>query len=158
MPRASRARPSWVGRLFSGELFCDGPVGIVTLEDAVAVAVEAERDAMGGDHGLQGAEITESIFGFQLEVSGQDLAGSVVLKADQGELGDRGLRASRWRLASVSAIMPKQGTGQAAGAILGGPTLLRRGQFGGAQDAAHGFAAEGEVLLGLKFFGRDGNR
>ena len=52
--------------------------------------------------------------------------------------------------------MPKQGRGEQAGAILGGPTLLRRGQFGGPQDAAHGFAAEGEVLLGLKFFGEMG--
>ena len=36
------------GRLFSGELFGQGPVGIVALEDAVAVAIEAERDAVSG--------------------------------------------------------------------------------------------------------------
>ncbi len=82
------------GRLFSGELFGQGPVGIVALEDAVAVAVEAERDAVGGDHGVQGAEIADGIFGFELEVSGQDLAGGVVLKADESELGAAALRAS----------------------------------------------------------------
>src|ERR1017187_2861355 len=81
-------RASQLGRrLFSGELFGQGPVGIVALEDAVAVVVEAERDAMRGDHGLQSAKIAERIFGFELEVSGQDLAGGVILKGDESELG-----------------------------------------------------------------------
>ena len=62
------------GSLFSGELFGDGPVGIVALEDAMAVAVEAERDAVSDNHGVQGAEIAEGIFGFELEVSGEDLS------------------------------------------------------------------------------------
>jgi len=34
--------------LFSGELFGEGPVRIVALEDAMAVAVEAERNAVSG--------------------------------------------------------------------------------------------------------------
>ena len=42
--------------------------------------------------------------------------------------------------------------GRAAGAVFARPALLRRGQFGGAQDAAHGLAADGEVLFGAKFF------
>src|SRR5208283_1129116 len=79
-------------RLFSGELFGQGPVGIVALEDAVAVAVEAERDAVSGDHGAESAEIAESIFGFELEVGGQDLAGGVILKADESELGAAALK------------------------------------------------------------------
>jgi hypothetical protein len=41
--------------------------------------------------------------------------------------------------------------GRAAGAVLTRPALLRGGQFGGAQDAAHGLAADGEVLFGAKF-------
>jgi hypothetical protein len=98
------------GRLFSGELFGEGPVGIVALEDGVAVAVEAEGNAVGGDHGVQGAQIADSIFGFELEVSGQDLAGGVVLKADEVRVGPRPSSQS-WRLASVSAIMPKRGRG-----------------------------------------------
>src|ERR1700694_4960969 len=73
------------GSLFSGELFGEGPVRIVALEDGVAVAVEAERDAVGGDHGVQSVGIAPGVFSFELEVSGEDLAGSVVLKADQSE-------------------------------------------------------------------------
>src|SRR5208282_1192953 len=46
--------PSELGRrLFSGELFGEGPVGIVALEDAVAVAIEAEGYAVRGDQGVQ---------------------------------------------------------------------------------------------------------
>ena len=39
-------------RLFSGELFGEGPVHIIALEDAVTVAIEAERDAVNGDQGV----------------------------------------------------------------------------------------------------------
>jgi hypothetical protein len=51
-----------IGLFQSGGLgqakFADQTVlGIVALEDAVAVAIETERDAMRGDHGLQGAKI-----------------------------------------------------------------------------------------------------
>jgi hypothetical protein len=69
------------GRLFSCELFFQGPVGIVALEDRVAVTVEAERDAVGGDQGAQAAEIAESIFCFPLKVRGQNLVGSVVTES-----------------------------------------------------------------------------
>jgi hypothetical protein len=65
------------GRLLTGELFGEGPVGIVALKDAVTIAVEAERDAVGGNHGAQGVEIAESIFGFELEVGGEDVSGGV---------------------------------------------------------------------------------
>jgi hypothetical protein len=58
------------GASFSGELFGQGPVGIVALKDAMAVAVEAEGDAVSANHGVQGAEITESVFRLELKVSG----------------------------------------------------------------------------------------
>ena len=143
------------GRLFSGELFGHGPVGIVALEDGVAVAIETEGDAVGGDHGVESAEIAESIFGFELEVGGQDLAGGVVLQADEGELG-------------TAAFQPVMAAGigerhhaeawarQAAGAVLAGAALLRRRQAGGPQDAAHGLAADLEVLFEAKLFGQMG--
>jgi hypothetical protein len=57
--------------LFSGELFGQRPVGIVALKDGVAV--EAERNAVRDDHGVQSAEIAERIFGFELELSGENL-------------------------------------------------------------------------------------
>src|SRR5260221_1652126 len=75
------------GSLFSGELFGESPVQIVALKDGVTVAVKTERNAVGRDHGMQGEEIAHGIFGFALEVSGQDLCGSIVLKTDEGELG-----------------------------------------------------------------------
>jgi hypothetical protein len=64
------------GRLCSGERFGEGPVGTVTLKDGVTVAVEAEGNAVRGDHGVQGAEVAHGIFGFELEVCGEDPAGA----------------------------------------------------------------------------------
>src|SRR5450432_1276525 len=138
------------GGLFSGELFGEGPVRIVALEDGVAVAIEAERNAVGGDHGVQGAEIAEGIFGFELEVSGEDLTGSVVLKADEGEHGTAAFEPV------VTAGIgerhhAKARAGRAPRAIFSRPALLRRSQFGSAQDAPHGLAADREVLFGTKF-------
>ena len=144
------------GALFTGELFGHRPVGIVALKDAVAVAVEAEGHAVGGDHGLQSAEIAKSVFRFELEVSGEDLAGGVVLKADESELG----------AASFEPVMAagvgehhhaEAGTAQAAGAVLAGAAFLRRSQLGAAQDAAHGLAADDNVLR-CAVSGRDENR
>jgi hypothetical protein len=99
------------GGLLTGELFGDGPVRIVALEDAVAIAVKTERDAVGGNQGAQGAQIAEGVFGFELKMSGQDLLGGVVLKTDEVSCGPRPWSQS-WVLASVSAIMPKRGRGR----------------------------------------------
>ena len=60
---------------------------IVALEDGMTITVEAERDAVSGDHGVQRAQIADGIFGFELEVRGEDLPGGVVLKANQSEGG-----------------------------------------------------------------------
>jgi hypothetical protein len=75
------------GRLFAGELFGERPVRVVALEDAVAIAIEAEGYAVRGDEGVQSAQIADGIFGFELEVRGQDLAGGIVLKTDESEPG-----------------------------------------------------------------------
>jgi hypothetical protein len=119
------------GSLFSGELFGEGSVRIVTLKDGVTVAVEAERNAVRHDHGVQGAKVAESIFGFELEMSGQDLAGSIVLKADEGEFGAAALEP-----VMTAGIGERHHAetraGRAAGAIFTRPALLRRSQFGGA--------------------------
>jgi hypothetical protein len=124
---------------------------MVALEDAVAVAVEAERDAMSGDHGAESAEIAEGIFGFELEMSGEDLTGGVILKTDESELG-----AAAFKPVMTTGIGERHHAeawaGRPAGAVFSRPALLRRRQFGGAQDAAHGLAADGEVLLEAKFF------
>ena len=139
------------GSLLAGELFGDCPVGIVTLEDAVAIAIETERDTVRGDHGVQSAEIAEGILGFELEMGGQDLTGGIVLKADQGEGG-----AAAFEPVMTTSVGERHhaeaGAGWTARTIFSWPSFLRRGHFGGAQNPAHGFAAEGEVLFALKFF------
>jgi hypothetical protein len=141
--------------LFSSELFGQSPVGIVALEDAVAVAVEAERNAVCGNHGVQGAEIADRIFGFELEVRGEDLAGGVILESEEREL-----RAATFEPVMTAGIgehhHAETGTGDATRAVLPGPTFLRRRQFGGTQEAAHGLAADGEVFLEVEFFAEMG--
>ena len=126
-------------KLFSGEWFGEGAVGIVALEDAVAVAVEAEGDAMSGDHGTESAEIADGVFGFELEVSGKDLAGGVVLKRDESELG-----AAAFEPVMTARIGQRHHAearaGRAARAVGTRPAPLRGSQLGGAQDAAHGLS------------------
>src|ERR1700730_15242948 len=118
------------GSLFSGELFGEGPVRIVVLKDGVAVVVEAKRNAVGNDHGVQSAQIAEGIFGFELEVSGEDLAGGVVLKADESELGAAFEQVMTAGIGERHHAEPR--AGRASRAVLARPPLLRRSQFGGA--------------------------
>src|SRR5258708_30544370 len=114
------------GSLFFGELFGKSPVRIVALEDTVAIAVEAEGDAGAGDHGVQSTQIAHGVFGFELEVSGEDLAGGVILKADQSEH-----RAAAFEPVVAAGVGERHhaetGAGRTAGAVLTWPALLRRG-------------------------------
>src|ERR1700728_113689 len=141
--------------LFTSELLGEGPVGIVALEDAVAVTVEAERDAVSEDHGLQGAEIPHGIFWFELKVSGKDPTGGVILKADESELG-----AAAFEPIMTTGIgeyhHAEPWTRRTATAISARPAFLRRDQFGGPQDAPHGLAADGELLLDTELLGQMG--
>src|SRR5260370_25237619 len=122
--------------LFSGELFGEGPVRIVALEDAMAVAVETERNAVSGDQGAESAEIAEGIFGFQLEVSSQDLTGGVVLKTDERELG-----AAAFEPIMTAGIgkrhHAKARAGRPAGAGFARPGALRGGPVRGPPGGAH---------------------
>ena len=126
-------------------------MGIVALEDAVAVAVEAEGHAVSADHGAQSAEIAESIFRFELKMSGEDLAGGVILKAHEGELG-----ATAFEPVMAAGVgehhHAEAGTAQAASAIAAGTALLRGSDFGSAQNAAHALAADLEGFLAVQFF------
>jgi hypothetical protein len=85
-----------------------------------------------------------------LEVSGEDLAGGVVLKADESERGTASFEPV------VTAGIGEHHhaaarAGYAARAILARPTLLRRGQFRSPQDTAHGLATDDEILSDAKF-------
>ena len=139
------------GALFAGELFGHGPVGIVALENAVTIAVQAERHAVSADHGVQGAQIAEGVFRFELKMGREDLAGGVILKADEGELG-----AAAFEPIMTAGVgehhHAEARTAQAAGAVLARAALLRGSQLGRAQNAAHGLATDLEILLRVQFF------
>lgn len=55
------------GELLASEFCGEVPVGVVALEDAVAVAIEAEGNSVGGDDGVQAAEIAQAVFRFPVE-------------------------------------------------------------------------------------------
>jgi hypothetical protein len=79
---------------------------------------------------VQGAKIADGIFGFELKVSGEDLAGGVVLKADESERGTAAFEPVM--TASVGERHHAETrTGRASGTILPQPALLRGSQFGG---------------------------
>jgi hypothetical protein len=84
-------------------------------------------------------------------VRGEDLAGGVVLKADQREHG-----AAAFEPVMTAGIgeghHAETRAGRATRSVLTRPALLRRSQFGGPQDAAHGLAADREALFRTKFF------
>src|ERR1022692_2311308 len=106
--------------------------------------------AMVTTHGVQVAEIAEGVFGFELEMGGEDLAGGVILKADESEFG-----ATTFQPVLTAGVgehhHAQAGTAQAAGAVLAGATLLRRSQLGAAQDAAHALAADRQMLFAVQF-------
>lgn len=132
--------------LLSGEFFGHRPVGIVALEDAVAVAVKAEGHAVTVDELMKQAEVSDGVLGFWLKVGGHDAAGGVVLQAEQGEA-----RAASLEPVVTAGIGEEHeaegGAALAACAINTGPPLLRRGEMGAAKEAAQGLAAEGEALV-----------
>ena len=74
------------GLALAGELFVDGPVLVVASEDAAAIAVEGDGDAVAAQQALQQAEIALGSFRGE-ELGGQDFAGGVVLHAQSGEQG-----------------------------------------------------------------------
>src|SRR5450755_1531836 len=151
IPSSWRARPSWVGDCFPAS--CSARVQCESLRWKMEwrIAVEAERDAVGSDHGAQSAEIADGIFGFELEVSGEDLTGGIILKTDESEFG-----AAAFEPVMTAGVgeghHAETRAGRASRTILPRPALLRRSQFGGPQDAAHGLPADGEVLFRAQFF------
>ena len=54
--------------LLAGQLLGHRPVRIVALEDAVAVAIEAEGHAVTGDELMKQAEVSGGVLGFWLKV------------------------------------------------------------------------------------------
>ena len=117
----------------------------------MTIAVQAERHAVSRDHGVQRAHIAEGVFRFELKMGREDVAGGIILKADEGELGAAAFEPIM--TAGVGEHHPAEArTAQAAGAVLARATLLRRSQLGRAQNAAHALAADLEIFLTAEFF------
>src|ERR1700722_8128158 len=76
------AELSGLGRV--GEFFFDGPAVVVANEDAAAIPVESCGHTEAIEQGLEQAEVACGAFR-RKELSGQDLAGGVVLHAQNGE-------------------------------------------------------------------------
>ena len=73
------------GLALAGELFVERPVIVVAGEDAAAIAVEGDRDAVAAQEALEQAEI--ALGGFrEEELRGENFARSVVLHTQCGEL------------------------------------------------------------------------
>src|SRR6266478_4344756 len=83
-------------------------------------------------------------------MSGEDLAGGVVLKADERKFG-----AATFQPVMTAGVgehhHAEAGTAQAAGAIAARTTLLRRRKLGRAQDAAHALPANRQMLFAVQF-------
>ena len=71
---------------FAGELFCKRPVIVVADKDAVVIAVKTKGKTVTAQQAAKQPEIAASVFGGE-KFGDHDLAGSVVEKAEQGELG-----------------------------------------------------------------------
>ena len=133
------------GLALAGELFVDGPVIVVASEDAAAIAVEGDGNAVAAQQALEQAEI--ALGGFRgEELGGKDFAGSVVLHAQSGEQ-----RAAAFEPVVGGAVELDQfafaGRAQTALAMSGRPALAWRADAVGAEQAAQGFAAQREAFL-----------
>ena len=138
----------WVG--VAGELFFHRPVIVVAHEDAVAIAVETERDAEAAQQAAEQAEIAARIFGGE-EFGDEDFACGVVEKAEQGKL-----RAAIFQPAVQAGVEQQHfafaSAGQAALAMRGSATFAGRADAGRAQQTAKGLAPEREAFLLDQFF------
>ena len=138
------------GLAAAGELFFHRPVIVVANEDAVAVAIEAERYATAAQQAVEQVEIAARVFGGE-EISDQDFAGGVVEEAEQGKLWAAILQPAvqagveQQHLAFASAC-------QAALSMSGSASFAGRGDPGRTQQTAEGFASEREAFLLDQFF------
>src|SRR5450759_756736 len=134
----------------AGELFFHRPVIVVANQDAVAISVEAERNAVAAQQAVEQAEIAARVFGGK-EFGDQDFACGVVQKAEQGEL-----RAAIFQPAMKAGIKQQHfalaSARQAALAVSGCTTFAGRADPGRAQQAAKSFAPEREAFLLDQFF------
>jgi hypothetical protein len=126
--------------LAAGELFFHRPVIVVANEDAVTIAVEAERNAAAAQQAAEQAEIAASVFGGK-EFGDGNFAGRVVEEAQQGQL-----RAALFQPAVQTAIHEQRlalaRPAKPALAMGGSAAFARGADPGRTQQTAEGLAAE----------------
>lgn len=117
---------------------------VVANEDAMAIAVEAEGNAVAPQDAAEQAEITVGVFGGE-KLGGQDLAGGVVEQGKQSEFG-----AALFEPAMQAGIEQQHlsfaGARETAQAMSRSPSFARRAQSGRTQETTEGFAAEREAF------------
>ena len=138
------------GVAVAGELFFHRPVIVVANEDAVSVAIEAERYAEAAQQVVEQAEIAARVFAGE-EFGNQNFACGVVEETEQGKL-----RAAIFEPAVKTGVEQQHfafpSARQAALAMSGSATLAGRADPGRAQQTAEGLAPEREAFLLDQFF------
>src|SRR5579863_4813422 len=133
------------GLTLAGELFVDGPVIVIAGEDAAAIAIEGDGDAIAAQEALEQAKI--ALGGFrEEELGGEDFAGGIILHAQDGEPRTAALEPIVGRAVELDELAFAS-RAQAALTMSGRSTLAWRTDAVGAEEAAQGFAAQGEVFL-----------
>lgn len=142
------------GFLFSGDLFLQCPVVVVSVEGAVLVVVDGGGDSSRFDDVFEGSEITDGGFG-GFEVEGEDLVGGVI---------DGGEEALLWFVFPEPLVVASVPLDHFAVAVLGrssavmslGSSSVFGFDAGGPLDLADGFAAEVDLLEFGEHFGEMG--
>ena len=133
------------GLALAGELFVKRPVIVVASEDATAIAVEGDGDAVAAQEALEQAEI--ALGGFRgEELSGENFARSVVLHAQCGELQAAPLQPVV-RGAVELHKLAFAARAQAALAMSGRPAFAGRSDAAGAEQSPQSFAAQREAFF-----------
>jgi hypothetical protein len=132
------------------KFFLHRPVIVVAHEDAVAISVEAERNAEAAQQAVEQAKITAGVFGGE-EFGDQHFARGIVEEAEQSKLGATILQPAmkagveQQHLAFASAC-------ETALSMGGSATFAGRADPGRAQQTAKGLAPEREAFLLDQFF------
>ena len=133
------------GFLLAGELFVDGPVIVVASEDAAAIAVEGDGDAVTAQQALQQPEIALGSFRRE-ELGGEDFAGSIILHAQGGEQWAAAFEPVVRRAVELDQFALTR-RAQTALAMSGRSALARRTDAVDTEQPAQGFAAQREAFL-----------
>ena len=138
------------GLALAVEFFLERPVGIVTHEDAAAIAVKGRGHAEASKQALQQVEIAFGRFREE-ELSGKNFAGGIILHAEKGEA-----RTAACEPVVRAAVELHEfafaSHAQAALAMSGSTALARGAEAFLAQEAAQGFAAERETFDLVELF------